>query len=55
MNFYVIITGGNAAFQDNPGELTRIMKDCASKIENGARDGKLLDYNGNTVGYFGFR
>ena len=53
--FVLRINGGNAAFKDNPNELTRILRDCADKIDNGRYSGRLLDINGNTVGAYGFR
>jgi hypothetical protein len=54
MNFIIKIVGGNAAFTDNPDELTRIIRECAKKIDNGQWTGKLMDTNGNTVGMYGF-
>jgi hypothetical protein len=55
MQFVIRIVGGNAAFEDNPGELTRIIRDCARKIDNGQWTGKLMDLNGNTTGIYGFK
>ena len=55
MNFVLKVVGGNAAFADNPGELTRIIRECTKKIDNGQWTGKLMDINGNTVGVYGFQ
>jgi hypothetical protein len=54
MNFFIKIQGGNAAFSDNPGELTRIIRECAGKIDKGQWTGKLADINGNMVGIYSF-
>jgi hypothetical protein len=43
----------NAAFEDDPGELARILRDLADKVENGVTDGDQFvarDINGNKVG-----
>ncbi len=42
----------NAAFEDDPGELARILRDLADKVENGVTDGDQFvarDINGNKV------
>lgn len=44
---------GNAAFEDDPGEVARILRDLAMRVENGVSDGDeffLRDINGNKVG-----
>jgi len=44
---------GNAAFEDDPGELARILRSLADRVENGVSDGDefiLWDINGNKVG-----
>lgn len=44
---------GNAAFEDDPGELARILREVADKVENGVIEGDefvLRDLNGNHVG-----
>ncbi|USN14482.1 hypothetical protein PAPPERLAPAPP_01130 [Brevundimonas phage vB_BpoS-Papperlapapp] len=52
--FKLEIDTGNAAFDDDakPGELARILRDLADKIENGADMGAVRDVNGNRVGRF---
>ncbi len=43
----------NAAFEDDPGELARILRALADKAENGVSDGDEFvarDINGNKVG-----
>ncbi len=43
----------NAAFADDPeGELARILRDIAKRIENGESQGTVRDLNGNAVGWF---
>ena len=54
MNFVIRIVGGNAAFKDNPGELTRIIRECAHLMDTGHWSGTLKDINGNTVGTYGY-
>jgi len=44
---------GNAAFQEDPrGEVCRLLRLAAEKIEAGTDCGPLADYNGNTAGRF---
>ena len=54
MKVTITITTGNAAFEDGDGyaEVARILADRAARIERdgSVEDGKLMDYNGNTVG-----
>lgn len=62
--FKIEIKTGNAAFADpHTGEysewhenygVARILREIADKIENGKREGKVMDYNGNSVGEFTF-
>lgn len=42
----------NAAFEDDPYEAVRIIREVADKINNGATSGTIQDINGNTVGKF---
>lgn len=43
----------NAAFADDPdGEVARILRDVADRVEGGQEDGAVRDINGNTVGSF---
>ena len=45
----------NAAFEDDyAAEVARILHHVARRLEAGDTDGKLLDFNGNAVGEFGF-
>lgn len=54
----VTIETGNAAFHDDESgepsghEAARILRELADRLEAGATDGKVRDYNGNTVGSF---
>ena len=42
---------GNAAFEYPEGEVARILRELADKIEaQGLTGGVLMDYNGNKVG-----
>jgi len=51
--FRLTIKTENAAFEDNPiGEVARILKDAARRVEGGETSGGLRDANGNTVGSF---
>jgi hypothetical protein len=61
--FRITIKTDNAAFTDEEGEagareqeVARILRDVAHQLEDGiASAGSVRDYNGNTVGDFGFR
>ena len=45
----------NVAFEDDyVAEVARILHDVARRLEAGHTDGALRDFNGNTVGQFGF-
>lgn len=49
----IVMNLGNAAFEDDPGEVARILRDLADKVENGVSEGDefvLRDINGNKVG-----
>lgn len=48
MRLKIIIDMDNAAFEDDPGELARILETIPLKIEQ--QKEKLFDINGNTVG-----
>lgn len=43
-------TDGSAFQDDKAGELARILRDIAEKIEDGFDGGICRDYNGNKVG-----
>lgn len=46
----------NAAFEEEPErEVARILRDLASKLENGQRPEFLRDINGNKVGKVEYR
>lgn len=52
MKIEITISTDNAAFTDDPGELDRVLRTVASKVE-GLEPGdsaSLRDINGNTVG-----
>ncbi len=47
----IIIHTGNAAFEDNPGELSRILQQIAETCDDGIIVKHILfDVNGNAVG-----
>lgn len=62
--FKLSIKTGNAAFcdpttgeessWDENHEVARILREIADKIDDGRREGKAIDYNGNSVGEFTF-
>ena len=55
MTFTMTIDSSNAAGEDEPtGELVRILRLVADRIDDGYTQGPLLDLNGNTVGLFEF-
>jgi hypothetical protein len=49
----ITIDTGNAAFDDGnrEAEVARILRAAADRIEAGAEDFSLRDFNGNTVGH----
>ena len=53
--FTLRIEMGNAAMQ-TPGDVAESLRDVATLLYFGAdsRSGKILDYNGNVVGEWGF-
>jgi hypothetical protein len=56
--FTLTIACDNAAFDDNKAaEVARILIELAERLNDGPEDatsGKLLDLNGNTVGFWNF-
>lgn len=55
MRFKLEIDMGNAAFEDGPHELARILSELAARLEGRGVDrpgdsGGLMDFNGNKVG-----
>jgi hypothetical protein len=52
--FRLTIDMDNAAFEDDPGELARCLRDVASLVAPGKewQHGNVRDINGNTVGTF---
>lgn len=47
----ITLATDNAAFEaDQRGEIARILRGLAARIENGQDPSRLLDYNGNAVG-----
>lgn len=55
--FTVTMSTDNAAFTegDAPGEVARILRRIANRLENGDTEGKCVDVNGNAVGDFSLR
>ncbi len=52
MEIWIKIETGNAAFESENTETTRILKELASKLEYSFDDTVYLrDYNGNKVGF----
>ena len=53
MEYIIKINCDNAAFTENPGmEVARILRKLADIVEsNGLQNKKLMDINGNSVGY----
>jgi|GEM_PF-1015535 len=48
----LLIDTRNAAFEGNPnGEVARILRELSERIDEGVFPEKLIDINGNTVGY----
>lgn len=54
MKMSMRIDSDNAAFEEDSGavEVARLVRQIADRIDQGEREGKLLDLNGNTVGEF---
>jgi hypothetical protein len=52
--FRLTIDLDSAAFEDDPGELTRCLRDVADLVAPGKewQSGNIRDINGNTVGMF---
>ena len=50
--FVLCVNTRNAAFEDGPQELARILRGAADKVEAGRPDAHLRDVNGNLVGEF---
>lgn len=50
-----IETTNDAFFDDRGAETARILRELADKIENGADEVMLRDYNGNRVGTAEFK
>lgn len=46
---------GNAAYEDNPYEVVRNLRDIANKIEVGYTEGKVIDINGNVTGEWKYK
>lgn len=50
-DFELSLKSGNAAFADDPaGEVSRILRETADKIDGGDDGGPVRDINGNRVG-----
>ena len=46
----ITIKTENAAFEDNPGELGRILRELAGRVDGGYETTIVKDINGQTVG-----
>lgn len=54
--FTLTVVTDNAAFDDSPtGELARLLRLTAGRVEDGELHGNLLDISGNRVGEFVWR
>jgi hypothetical protein len=42
---------GNAAFED-PGEVSRILREVADRIDDGVVSNSIMDINGNKIGKY---
>jgi hypothetical protein len=52
MKFKLEFNCDNAAFEDLEVEIARLLQVAAQKVEEGNKQGILLDSNGNLVGKF---
>ena len=52
MKFTMEVKMDNAAFVDDPTELTRILQGVTDRVAAGFDEGFCVDINGNTVGRF---
>jgi hypothetical protein len=52
MKVHVTIDTSNAAFEDDPNELSRLFSVVNQKINEGVTECLLKDINGNVVGSF---
>lgn len=50
--FALNVKTDNAAFEDAPEELSRILREVADKVQAGYGSGVIFDVNGNRVGEF---
>ncbi len=52
MEFRLSIETDNAAFVDNPDELSQLLRQVADRVDDGRSPdgGSVLDHNGNKVG-----
>ena len=51
----ISISQGNDAFKGNSNkerETAHILRELANRIERGDKQGKIMDINGNSVGFF---
>ena len=56
--FEVVFCTNNAAFTDGSGEISRILRDIADRIDADGigknEPGRIRDINGNRVGFFNY-
>ena len=50
--FKMTIDTGNAIFEDDPGELARLLRKVSDRLERGDDSGRIVEYNGNACGTF---
>lgn len=53
-DFTLEIDASNAAFDDEPREVARLLREAARDVEAGFRGQSFKDLNGNTVGGWHF-
>lgn len=44
------INADNSAFEENPNEVSRILRKIADQLEKGQEPSNPMDFNGNSVG-----
>jgi hypothetical protein len=54
MDFILRMDCDNSSFEDLEIEVSRLLRKVANQIEANQKSGKIIDFNGNTVGQFSF-
>jgi len=52
MKINIKFSKDNASFVDGQDTTNTIMKQVKRKLKNGQTEGKIMDVNGNSIGYF---